>query len=295
MAVEVAPALPVQEKGVRLAQVVEEHGPAEDRRGRRGPHRPGRVLPDVIAVVDAPLVKAHRGRYLRQYHAQHVRIGPQDRFRVRAAEDARQLLPDPLRGDVLQEGRAGAKGPVRPRLDGEAQPGGEAQAPEDAQRVLAEALFRLPHRPEEAPLQVLPAAEGVGERPPQVQGHGVDGEVPPGQVLLEGGGELHAVRAAAVGVGPVPAVGGDLHAGDALRLHGDGAVAEARGQGVGGEEGGDLLRQCAGGHVPVAGCAAQEAVAHRAAHAVRLMPRRLQTAEDGLHMFRYPFQAFSLL
>ena len=247
----------------------------------------GGVRPDVIAVVDAALVEANAGQNFRQDNPQHVGVFQQDIQNMFPAEDAGQLRQDALRGDALQQRRAPADGLGGAGFDGKPQAGGEAEAPENPQGVLLEPFFRVPHRPQDVGGQVRPPAEGVGQLPPEVDGDGVDGEIPAGQVLRQGTGKLHALRMAVVQVIAVPAEGGDLHAPPAARSDGDGAVLEPGGQGVGGEEGQYGLRLRAGGHIPIPGLPPQQGVPHRAAHAPRLMARALQAAQDLLHIFRY--------
>ena len=62
-----------------------------------------------------------------------------------------------------------------------------------------------------------------------VQGHGIDGEIPPGQVLLQGGDKDHRVGPPPVGVGPIGAVGGHL-VGIAVQEHRHRAVAQPGGE-----------------------------------------------------------------
>ena len=71
-----------------------------------------------------------------------------------------QFLLDALRRDAVQ------MRPQRPGsstggwVDGEAEPGREPVEPQDAQRVLLKAAFRLPHRPHEMGGKVVPPAKG---------------------------------------------------------------------------------------------------------------------------------------
>ncbi len=113
--------------------------------------------------------------------------------------------------------------------------------------------------------------EGVPQLQPPVQSDGVDGEVPAAQVLLQRAGELHPVRVAAVGVGPVPAVGGHLHPVSAEHRHR--AVLQSGGGRVGREQLQDFVRRRVGGHVPVPRRPAQQPVPHRAPHAPGLIAR----------------------
>ena len=121
--------------------------------------------------------------------------------------------------------------------------------------------------------------EGVPQLSPEGEGHGVDGKVPPGQVLRQGVREGDALRVAVVGVVPVPAEGGDLRAA-ARAPDGNRPVPQPRGQGVLPKEGQGLLRPGGGGDIPVPRFPAQEGIPHAAPHTVSLKPRLLQRPQD---------------
>ena len=106
----------------------------------------------------------------------------------------------------------------RGRIDGKAQHRREPQSPQNAQGILLKAAVWVSHAAQDAPLQVLPSAEGVPQLSPEVQRHGVDREVPPRQVLLQRAGEGDVLRPPVVVVFAVHPVGGDLHR---LVLHAD--------------------------------------------------------------------------
>ena len=164
----------------------------------------------------------------------------------------------------------------RARLYVEAQLGGEADGAQHAQRVLVEAALRLAHAAEQPALEVGAAAEGVGDMPRGVHGHGVHGEVPPREVGLQRTAEGDAVGPAVVGVGALGAEGGDLDLA-AGGEDGDRAVLYARGHAAR-EEGEHLLRHGGGGGVPVRGAAAKQAVAHAAPGEYGLVTGRAEGA-----------------
>ena len=98
------------------------------------------------------------------------------------------------------------------RVHRELEHGGEADAAQGAQAVLAEAGVGVPHRADHARGEILDAPFRVDQRGRlRIEGHRVHGEVAPGEVLLERRAEVHPVGVAAVGVRPLGAVGGDLH------------------------------------------------------------------------------------
>ena len=279
VAVKMALALLICRKAVWLSDIMEQQGQPQF---RLRPHRRQGVegvLPHVIAVVAIPLVKSHHRQDLRPEDADDVGIRPQDLRRPVSRHQLFQLRPDALRGDVPQQRPVPVNGRRRIRVNGKPKLGGEPEAPEDPQGVLVEPAVRVPHAPEDARRKVRPASQGVVQIPRQIHCHGVDGEVPAPQILLQGVGEFHGLRPPVVPVGPVPPEGGDLHAAG-RRPDGDGAVAEAGGHRPVSKQGHGLLRPGGGGHVPVLRWPAQQGVPDTAAHAPGAMARRLQYLQN---------------
>ena len=164
------------------------------------------------------------------------------------------------------------------------QPGGEAQAAQQPQRVLAEAPLRLADAADKPSGEVRAPAKGVRDAPGGVHGHGVYREVAPAQVGLEARREAHGVRPAAVGIRALGAVGRNLAVPAAIQYC-DGAVARAGRHGAA-EEALDLAGPGGGGDVPVAGAAAHERVAHAAADEPGLIARALERIQDVHYIFR---------
>ena len=285
MAVKMAYAPFVQRKALGLAQIVQQHGPPQHRLRRRGVHRMGRVAPDVIAVVAVVLLKPHTGQDLRQHHTQHLGFLRQHPSGVFSAQQLCQFLPYPFRRHIPQIAALLPQGTVGVLLDGKAQRGGKPQRPQDPQRVLGKAALRLPHAPQHFRLNVLLPAEGIEERSPHIHGHGVDGQIPPGQILRQIPCEGDGGGMAVVGIVSVGAEGGDL-TGQTAAADGHGAVPQAGGNGKMIEQRHGLLRQGGGGHIPVVGRCAHQHVPHTAAHHVRLVPGGLQPLQYALHFLR---------
>ena len=280
-----AHALFIQGKAGGLPHVVEEHGTAEDHVTRHGVQGVEGVLPHVVAVVAVPLAETHHGEELRPEDAENLRVSPQHRRRPFSRQKLKEFHLNPLRRDVPQPLPVPADSRRRPRLDFQPQRRRKPEAPENPQGVLLETAVRVPHAAENSPAQILPSAEGVPELAPEVPGHGVDREIPPGQVFPDGTGEGHGLRAAVVPVRAVHPVGGDLHRA-AGRFHGDGAVLQPRRLRPGAEHRQGFLRPGGGGHVPVLRPPAREGVPDAAAHAPGLVARRFQRFQDRLYILR---------
>ena len=278
VAVEVAPSVLIHSKGLRLAQVVEEHGPAEDQIFGGGVHCVGGMIPHCVDVVGVFLVEPDGGQDLRKKFPQDGGISAKDLSGLIPHKEAVHLHKEPLRGDLPEEGGADLHGPGGGGLYGEAQPGGEPQAPHDAEGILLKAPLRVAYGPEDPRRQVTPSIEGICDAAPEIHGDGVYRKVPAGQILSERAAEGDGVRAAVVGVAAVLPEGGDLHASSAA--NGDGAVLEARRDGSGGKEGHDLLGQGAGSHVPIPRLPAQEHIPDSAANSVGFIAAALQGMED---------------
>ena len=272
----------------RLADVVEEGREGERRRGP-GLHeveprgQQPRVDEDVPLRVEVgrlrdPLERRHLGEHDGQQPRLAQQVHPPRGPSLH--EEAPEFLADALRRDggggrgEFPHGREGR------RVDGPAEARGEAHGPQHAQAVLGEALARLPHGSHDAPLDVLPAADEVEDLPRVgVLEQRVHGEVPAAGVLPRVAPEGDLVGAAAVGVGPLGAEGGDLdlRAGLRVDLHGPEALAEGDGAR---EEGRDLVRPRGGRHVVVLGLPPEEAVAHAAPGEKRLESRPSEAAGD---------------
>ena len=80
------------------------------------------------------------------------------------------------------QGRHGSQGPW---LRGEVKPGGKADAPKDAKSILLKALLWLPNGTQNAVCQISLPSKGICQPPMGIVGHGVDGEIPAGQVFPE--------------------------------------------------------------------------------------------------------------
>ena len=117
--------------------------------------------------------------------------------------------------------------------------------------------------------------------------HGVDGEVPTGQVPLKAGQEGHRLGMPVVEICPVRPKGGDLHE-FVIHDHSHGAMLLA----------GQDLRQIkehplrfvgqgGGAHVPVVGRFAPEDVPDAAAHGIGQVPRLAEPGKDEIDMLGY--------
>ena len=276
VSVKVAHPLPVHGTAPRLPHVVEQGRQPQPRLRRDPLQSPDTVGVDVIAVVGIALVKAHGGSQLGQHlPGEDLRAVQQHPARRRAADQPLQLLRHPLPGDAGQLGGAGSHAGGRPLLQPEVQLGSEPQGTQQTQGVLTEAALRLPHAADDPRRQVGPASEGVSQAG-GLPGHSVYGEVPAGQILPQIHRELHPVRAAVVGVPPLPAEGGHLHR-QAAGQNGDRPVPHA---GLHHPHGGtglpDLLRPGGGGRVIVVGRPAHQPVPDAASHQDGPVSRNVQ-------------------
>lgn len=254
--------------GGGLAEVVEEN--AQDQRhgdvgGQQVEHDAG-VDEDVALGMElrgllAALERLDLGQQLAQESARIEQVEAAHPAGV--GEDLHQLVADALGAHDMDLRGEVADGRPCIRLDLEAEPGGEADAAQDAQLVLLEALARIPDGADDARLEIGAAADvvdhafldGIVEK-------AVDREIaPPGIALGIGKGD--GFRVASVAVLAIGAEGGDFvftaileHDNDAeLRPDRHGAREQAL----------DLFRPGAGGDVIVLGLRAEQQIAHAAA------------------------------
>ena len=166
-------------------------------------------------------------------------------------------------------------------VDHKTEPGRKAVEPQDAQSVFFKAAQRLTDGPHHAPGQIFLPAKGVAQALFGAVGHGVDGEVPPGQVLPDVGYKGYAVGVAAIGITALSAEGGDLVE-PAVPLHGHGAMLQAGGDALlFSEQLHHLLRAGGGAEVPVVGRKAQQTVPDTAAHGVGRKTCPVQRVQQG--------------
>ena len=235
-----------------------------------------------MAIV---LIEAHAGRDLRQEHRQHVRPVQQHRQHVTAAQQFIHLCQDTLRRDTAQQRRLHPQRRIGPRLDRKSQYGGKAQRPQDTQRILLKASFRLSHTPQDTRLQILPPAIQIGDMPAQVHRHGVHRQVTAAEILLQPVGEKHLIRPAMVRIGPIRPEGGHFNV-HLPRPDRDRPVLQPGWDGIAVKQCKHLLRPRGGGHVPISRCAAQQRVPHAAAHGIGGEARILQPFQHILHRLR---------
>ena len=168
-------------------------------------------------------------------------------------------------------------------LDREAEPRGESQRAEHAQRVLLKAQLRIADAADDPVLYVVHAAEGVGDQPVGREGDGVHREVAAAEVGRKIADEAHRGRVPVVGIGSVAAEGSDLD-GAGIDVYGHGAVLQPRRAGVR-KNFQRLLRQGTGADIPVLRMHAEDHVAHAAAYEIRRMAARLERYKDMLYIF----------
>ena len=288
MAVEMPLAGGIGHKAAGFAQIVKQHGIAQHRIRLDLFHGPHRMLPNGIAMVMVALVKTHGGRDLRPENRQHIRVFQQHRQHIFSADELRHLLQNALGSNALQKRSIAVDAAGRLLLNGKAQGSRKAQRPHQAQGILAKAAVRLTHTAQKAGFQILLPAEGVADATPEIHGHGVDGKVPAGEILLQCGRKLHRAGVASVQIVAILAEGGDFHI-VMFAAHRHSAVLQTRGNGFSREGGHHFFRQGIGGHIPVLGAAAHQQIPHAAAYQIGLLALLLQRAEHFFHPMGYFF------
>ena len=266
---------PFRPGGGALAQVVEQQGEAHigGRREQRGLlQRHQRVHPGIdLGVVLFGLGHAEQGLQLRQQPGQGAAVAQHlhEYLGIALTQGALHFHPYALRRQVGQFVLVDNLGHQGEGFRGDAKPqvgiaGGEAGGAQYPQRVLHESVRHVPqHFGSQVPL----AAVGIDDVTVGGAGHGVDGEVAPQQVLLQGdrGVAVHGEAGVAVPPLALGARQGVLVFGIGVQEHREilAHLLEA------------LIQQVGGGgahHHPVvlAAGVAQQGIAHRAADQVDL-------------------------
>ena len=145
-----------------------------------------RVVVDVEVVV-AALFHAVEGGQLGQHRLEQAEpVGQGEPVEDAVGDDqALELGKDALPGGAAHPRRGGSREPLGLGVRGEAELGGEAGQAQRAQRVPL--VGRRAEHPQGAGGHVGSAPERVDQLPAFARpGHGVDGEVAPGEILLDG-------------------------------------------------------------------------------------------------------------
>ena len=247
------------------------------------PHRHRGVLPDIIAVPPPRLVAADAGQDLRDHPGQHLAVLGKHLPCVGAGQQLVQLGEAALGRNAVQRPAQLAGRPGGGFLQGKAQLGRKPHRPQNPQGILTEPRSGVSHTADQTGSQVCPAAVQVHQPRCGGIGHGVDGKIPPGQVLPQLGHKEDPIGVAAIGIARLHPVGGDL-VDRSLQHQGHGAVlfpgqdlAAVRENRLG------LVGGGIGADVPVAGPAAQQAVPDTAPHHIGRMSRPVQGVQQHRH------------
>ena len=136
--------------------------------------------------------------------------------------------------------------------------------------------------------QIRLPPKGVHQPPLPVVGNGVDGKVPPRQILLHLGHKLHPVRVTPIGVAALGAEGGGLVEPASLS-YGDGAVLQACGDAVFCPKQLHYLPgQGTGAQVPVLRTKPQQTVPDAASHHKRLIACPMEPLQQQRRSFIQP-------
>ena len=190
-------------------------------------------------------------------------------------------VSDPLARQMARQLGVSADGGQRFRLDLEVQRRRQANRPNHSQGVFVESAVRVADGPKQSPGQVRASAVRVDEERflarPAAPGHGVDGEVAPGQVLLDRIAELDAVGVAVIRVRDVAAERGYLVLGAGMTHdHGPEPVLVQRAR----EQALDPVRRRVRRQVPIRGFAAEQRVAQAAAHDIGGVPASPESGQQ---------------
>ena len=268
----------------RLADVVHQCRPAQHQirfvfQGNRLPQHRQRMLVDVFMLmvfVDGHLHVADLGQHDLAEAGLHHQLDT--RHRIGTQQHLVQFHCNPLHGDTPQLRSHRGHRLAHPISDPELQLRDEPRRPQHPQRVVSEGHRGRGRGVQHPLLNRRQSTQRVQELPRSVRGdpdgHRVDREVAPQQVVLKAITETH-LRIAGHLVIAVGAKGGDLQ--PLARLtHADGAVLDSGVPDRVGPGAHDLLhlvRSGIGSEVEVGGQSAEDSVANAATHEIELMTR----------------------
>ena len=286
MAIGMAHALPVEGEAFGLSAVVQQHGQAQYLGGGHGIHGVEGVFPHIIAVIGGALVKAHHGRKPWQHPGDDVMVFPQHAPRALPTQKPGQLGADALCRHAGKVASPGVDSLGRAFFNAQPVDRRKPQRPQHAQRVLVKAALSLAHAADHPCAQILLPAEGIHQPLCGMIGHGVDGEIPPGQVLPYIGDEGDAVGMAVIGIRAIYPKGGDL-VGHMVQHHGEGAVLQTGFHHMAAAEGSlHFLRRGRGADIPVLGEKPQQAVPDAPAHRIGPVAPLVQAGKNPRRRLR---------
>ena len=167
-------------------------------------------------IIAHPAKAVYRGSAVSHWPQNPLgQTGLKQQFEARAGIGERQqaveLIANPLVGHDAEPVGHGQNGGCQRWLRGQPELSQEPCRPQHAQGVVAERRLRVQRRAEKAVSQVGCPTEGIHQSAiGKLNGHGVDGEVAPGEIGLDGVGKNHIGLAGARLV-PLGAVRGDLN------------------------------------------------------------------------------------
>ena len=234
-------------------------------------------------MVDTSLIKPATRCQLGHSGTDELRVAQHGVSPVTGRKNTLELNTHTLARYGIEQRRALSKRTLSLGLNHKVQTAGKAHRTQHAQGVLVKATLGITDSANQLALQITLAVVAVDKPALGMPGHGVDGKVAAGQIVLERGCTLDTLRMAPIGVKAIQAVRGDL---DTLAIGNsrDSAKFNARlhDRDISGlERRLGLLPQAAAAHINIVAGASHQGVAHPTANVPSLKTSRLKRAQDA--------------
>jgi hypothetical protein len=222
-------------------------------------------------------------------------VEPLDRDRrTRLLQDPVELLPDTLRGDMVEHLRTSDDCSVGLLFDRKSELSCNPYAAKKTESILAEAFLRTPDTADETILQILPTTVGIDQTPlAKAECERVDREITPRKVLLQGSGERDLVGMPRIAVEPVLAKRRDLVGGVLLenedRPEADPYFDRSW------KQSSDPLRDEIGRQIPILGRASEKEIPDASPHKARTPPGFLDSPGNPQNDFGNPIHNRTLM
>ena len=251
-------------RGGRLSPVTKQDSKTQGGHGRRAVQNVRCVLEDAAgAFPEIQRLRCHGARSL-DYDVEDIVVFHKDGGSAGRAQKRAQLGENSFFRQRLQKRSILADCVFRSMLDGKSQFRGEAETPHDTKRVFGKAVEGVADCAKTAFSDVVKSSERVKNAAGRMEGHGVDAEITPREVVFYGVGEHYGVGMSRIAVGSVDAVGCYLE-GKGFDQDGHRSVLRSRFHDVVAgllEEGACFLPRRRSGYVVIVGLDSHERVAN---------------------------------
>ena len=286
MALEMAYAPAALEKALGLGDVVEKGGQPDFPSFSHSVQHPKGVLPHIVDMIRGVLFKPLQGLQFRHHLHSHRKEFLQHPWSSHTFHQADKFPGDALLGHLPQQMPLFHQSPGGLLLQIKIQARGKPKPPQNPQAILLKPPARLSHGPNQPLFQVLRSTKGIDQPMGWRKRHGIDGKIPPGQVLPDILCGKYPIGPPPVFVAPFPTQPGDLQ-GLPFHHRRHRAITQTGGNHrIGRKQLFHLLRRNGTGQIIILGIFPPQQIPQTASHQKDLEPLAFQPLHHQAHRKR---------